>query len=146
MKSFRKNAKAVLLVVAAVFVICQFIRIDKQNPPIISDIPADSTAKSILKQACYDCHSNETKWPWYSNVAPVSWLISNDVKEGRKHLNFSEWGSYSSEKQLSKLDDIRDELRQGEMPLWYYSLMHPRARIKQNEREKIIAGIAGLKQ
>ena len=146
MRSFRKNAKVVLLVVAAVLIICQFIRIDKTNPPVLSDIPTDSSVKSILKQSCYDCHSNETKWPWYSNVAPVSWLLSNDVNGARKHLNFSEWGSYNPEKQLSKLDDIRDQIRQGDMPLWYYSLMHPSARIKQNEREKILSWTAGSKQ
>ena len=146
MSSFRKGAKVALLVLAAVFFISQFIRIDKKNPPVISDIPADSSVKSILKQSCYDCHSNETKWPWYSNVAPVSWLISNDVNDARKHLNFSEWGSYNAEKQLSKLDDIRDQIRQGDMPLWYYSLMHPSARIKQNEREKIVSWTAGSKR
>jgi hypothetical protein len=143
MRSYSKGAKTVLLVLALVFLISQFLRIDKQNPPIISDIPADSSVKSILKRSCYDCHSNETKWPWYSNVAPVSWLISNDVKDARKHLNFSEWGSYSLEKRSSKLDDIRDQIRQGEMPLWYYSLMHSDARIKQKEREKIISWTAG---
>ena len=139
MRGFRKKVKIAVLILVAAFVLLQAIRIEKSNPPVRSDISADPAIKSILRRACYNCHSNETVWPWYSNVAPASWLIETDVNDGRRHLNFSEWGTYSSDTQSHKLEDIADEMGTGEMPPWYYTLAHSDSRLSSDERSQIQA-------
>ncbi len=137
MKSFRKYAKKGALVLVAAVVVAQFIRIEKTNPPVGSDVVADPAVKALLKKACYDCHSNETVWPWYSSVAPVSWLIGSDVNEGRQNLNFSEWGSYPDQIRRHKLEDIGEEVQSEGMPPWYYAIMHSAARLDAEERARI---------
>jgi hypothetical protein len=137
MKSFRKGAKLAALILGAGFLLSQTIRIEKSNPPVLSEIAADPSVKPLLRRACFNCHSNETVWPWYSDVAPASWLVGSDVKEARQHLNFSEWGTYPAEKQHFKLMGIADELRDGGMPPWYYSAVHPASRLTGAEREKV---------
>lgn len=115
-------------IVVALLVLMQPVRpidIDKTNPPVRSDIPAPPSVKLIMRKACYDCHSNETAWPWYSNVAPVSWLVESDVREGRREVNFSEWGAYPSQTREVKLKEISEELHEEAMPPWYYSMVHP---------------------
>jgi len=82
-----------------ILVAIQLIRVDSTNPPIDSDIPTSTEVKSTLRRACYDCHSNETEWPWYSRIAPISWLLAWDVREGRAELNFSTWSQYSTQQQ-----------------------------------------------
>jgi hypothetical protein len=139
MSSFRKNAKIGILVLVAALVLSQAIRIDKTNPPMSSDVSADPAVKSMLKRACYNCHSNETVWPWYSGVAPVSWLVGSDVHEGRSNLNFSEWGAYSKDTQALKLSAVIKETQEGEMPPWYYSMIHGDSRLNQQERDLIKA-------
>jgi hypothetical protein len=134
MRSFRKDAKIGSLVLLAALVVAQAIRIERNNPPVRSDISADPAIKNLLKKACYDCHSNETVWPWYSRVAPVSWLVGSDVQEGRRELNFSEWGSYASNRQEHRLKSIGEEVQDGGMPPWYYSIMHRKSRLKPEER------------
>ncbi len=138
MRSIRKEAKLTAFILGAGFLLSQTIRIEKSNPPVLSEIVAEQSVKPLLRRSCYNCHSNETAWPWYSNVAPVSWLVASDVKEARRHLNFSEWGTYSAEKQHSRLMGIADEIKDGGMPLWYYSAVHPDSRLTGLEREKII--------
>lgn len=133
MRSFRKDFKIAVLVLFGIFVVAQAFRANRTNPPVKSDISAHESVKPLLKRACYDCHSNETVWPWYSNVAPVSWLVANDVNGGRKHLNFSEWGSYRSDLQSKKLEEIIEEVEEGEMPLWYYSLAHSEAKLGRGD-------------
>jgi len=93
MRNARKIMKIAFFILVAVFVLAQAIRVERLNPPVQAEITADPAVKPLLRRACYDCHSNETVWPWYSNVAPASWLIASDVEEGRSNLNFSEWGS-----------------------------------------------------
>jgi hypothetical protein len=139
MKSFRKGAKIGVLVLAAALVVAQAFRIGKTNPPERSDVAADPAVKSLLKRACYNCHSNETVWPWYSNVAPVSWLVRSDVNEGRTNLNFSEWAGYSRDVQAQKLIAVIKEVQDGDMPPWYYSMMHRESRLNQQERDRIKA-------
>jgi hypothetical protein len=85
--------------------------------------------------ACFDCHSNETSWPWYSNIAPFSWRLQNHVDEGRDKLNFSEWGSGEEE------DEITDSVVSGEMPPWDYTLLHPDANFTGADREAFISGL-----
>lgn len=133
----RKGLKFAALVFVLAVLSIQAIRIDKLNPPVQSDIQADPAIQSLLRSACYNCHSNETVWPWYSNVAPISWLLASDVNEARSHLNFSMWGAYSSNVQSNKLAAIAEEVQSGDMPLWYYMLVHSEARLSQEDRSKI---------
>lgn len=108
------------------------------NPPTVSEPIWDSaTTRVLAKQACFDCHSNETKWPAYARVAPVSWLIQHDVVEGRAVLNFSEW-----QRPQEKSTDAAEELLEGEMPPAMYRLMHAHARLNDAERDHLARGLA----
>ena len=106
------------------------------NPPITKGPAWDSPQTGdIVRRACYDCHSNETRWPWYSNVAPISWLVQRDVNGGRAHLNFSEW-----DHPQRHAKDVAEQVKEGEMPPWYYLPMHPTARLSDAEKQALIAG------
>ena len=135
----RKGLKTAVLILVVVVILAQFIRIDRSNPPVGSEISAGPSIQPVLRRVCYNCHSNETVWPWYSRVAPVSWLVGSDVSEGRQHLNFTEWGTYDSGTQSHKLRGIAEEVRSGDMPPWYYSLIHREARLSPSERSQILA-------
>lgn len=135
------KAKVALVAVAAVFVTAQFLQPARVNPP---SEPADSfevaanpppQARGIVERACQDCHSNRTVWPWYSRVAPASWVVASDVSEAREHLNFSEWGKMAPENRLKALGDICRETAGGDMPVWRYLLMHPSARLARGDAE-----------
>lgn len=139
MNSLRKKAGITVLILVVAFLLLQAIRPERFNPPVQSDLTADPEVKSLLRRTCYNCHSNETVWPWYSSVAPASWLIASDVNEGRRNLNFSEWASYSDPIQSHKLADIAEEIREGEMPPWYYTLAHSDAKLSPSERDRIQA-------
>lgn len=91
----------------------------------------------MLHSACYDCHSYETKWPWYSRIAPVSWLVTSDVNHGRERLNFSEWPRDFSERAAKRLEDISEELDYNEMPPAKYTLLHPEARLSAEQRKQL---------
>lgn len=93
---------------------------------------------NIIKNSCYDCHSNETHYPWYSYVAPVKWLISGDINGGRHELNFSNWNEMRLRDQVKILEDISEEVDEGEMPLKIYTIMHRNARLSKAERQKIV--------
>ena len=116
--------KKTLIGLVIIIVILQFIPVKRTNPPISWDINAPANVSGILRTSCYDCHSNETRWPWYSYIAPVSYFIASDVSEGRKHLNFSEWDKYDEQKKAKKLDGIIEMVEEGEMPLPMYTLIH----------------------
>jgi len=118
-----------------ILIAIQLVRIDYTNPPIDSDIPTSPEVKSILRRTCYDCHSNETEWPWYSRIAPISWLLAWDVRDGRDELNFSTWSQYNTQQQAKKLKESRELIDTGEMPPWYYLLVHPEAQLLAAERE-----------
>ena len=143
MKIAIRNLKPVGLILVAVLFLSQAIRIEKSNPPVQSDISADPAIRPLLRRACYNCHSNETNWPWYSNVAPFSWLIGSDVTGGRRHVNFSEWATYGSAIQSHKLAGIAEEVRDGEMPPWYYTWVHSDSRLSPAERNEIHAWAMG---
>jgi Haem-binding domain len=89
----------------------------------------------ILTRACQDCHSNQTVWPWYSQIAPVSWLIVHDVNEGRGELNFSEWGRYTARRQDRKLKEICEQVERGKMPMPIYTFMHPQTKLTASDRK-----------
>ena len=114
----------------------QFIPVERTNPPVISDIDAPADVKAIFKKACYDCHSNETNWTWYTKIAPASFIAINDVEEGRKNLNFSEWDMY-----YGKMDKVKggiwEEVREENMPLWKYRVFHSEAKLTPEEKNLI---------
>jgi hypothetical protein len=134
-----------LLVAVVVLVVIQFIPVDKSNPPVEEEIVISPEVKVILKRACYDCHSNETIWPGYSRVAPVSWLLVWDVREGRKELNFSTWNRYSPKKRDKIIKEIWEEVEEGEMPPWFYLPLHPEARLSDNDRAVLRAWAASVR-
>jgi hypothetical protein len=138
MRSMPQSLKTTAFIIVVILLLSQMFRIDRTNPPVRSDLVAAPGVKSVFRRACYDCHSNETVWPWYSGVAPVSWLVGNDVKGGRRHLNFSEWGAYDAGTQFHKLSAIAEEVRDGEMPLWYYSIIHRNSRLNTSEKSQIL--------
>jgi hypothetical protein len=117
----------------AVLGIVQVIRFDRTNPPVAADLRAPPDVNSVLRKACYDCHSNETDWPWYSAIAPMSWLLHYDVTAGREALNFSKWGALPAEEQAKQRKEIAESVTEGEMPPWYYVPMHPSARLTRAE-------------
>lgn len=106
------------------------------NPPLTKEPTWDSPETRILiRRACFDCHSTETVWPWYSNVAPVSWLVARDVDSGRRHLNFSEW-----DHPQRHAKDVAAQVKQGDMPPWFYLPMHVAARLTEAEKQSLIEG------
>lgn len=136
--------KIVWLSILAIVIIIQVIPTGRpevieqnKNDLIANNVIPDSVA-SLLKNSCYDCHSNQTVYPWYAYVAPVSWLVVRDVKVGRKHMNFSKWESLSKTDKAKHLTDINDEVSMGSMPMVIYPIMHPEARLTAEERQMII--------
>jgi hypothetical protein len=121
---------AVLLVLGA----GQLVPVERRNPPVTGDVPTSPAVKVVLRRACYDCHSNETRWPWYGRIAPVSWLVARDVRKGRVELNFSTWDQYSSKQQVKKLRESWEKVAEGEMPPWFYLPVHREARLSAEDR------------
>ncbi|AFR35300.1 heme-binding domain-containing protein [Riemerella anatipestifer] len=136
--------KKVALALFAIGIILQFFQIDKTNPAVnqgmdftqIKKMP-ESTAK-LLKSACYDCHSNETKYPWYTNIQPVAWLVKEHIDDGRKHLNFSTFATYSPEKQTRKIEESIEEIEKGGMPLESYLLVHSEAKLSDGQKQELL--------
>ncbi len=129
--------RIIVIVVIAVLIGIQFIPVSGTNPPVTGEIKAPENVMRVLRNSCYDCHSNESLWPWYSKIAPVSWLVVSDVNEGREYLNFSEWESYSIQEKAEDLEEIWEDVEEGEMPLWYYLPLHPEARLSDKDMETI---------
>jgi Haem-binding domain len=129
-----------LLPVATVVLAMQAVRYPSTNPQVERDLVAPPDVKAALHGACYDCHSNETAWPWYTAVAPASWIIHRDVDEGRKRLNFSSWGDYADDPGTlsQKLDEIAKAVAAGDMAPWYYRMLHPDARLSETQRESLV--------
>lgn len=117
----------------------QLVPVERTNPPITQTIDAPANVMAILRRACFDCHSNETVWPWYSYVAPVSWLVASDVDEGREELNFSQWDAYTPDRAAHKIEECGEEVAEGEMPLWFYLPTHPEARLSKADIDTIVA-------
>lgn len=115
----------------------QLVTFERTNPPVTSEIRAAPEVTSVLRRACYDCHSNETVWPWYSHVAPVSWLMHRDVTGGRAALNFSSWGVLPVEKKSKSQHQIAEDVTEGEMPPWFYRPLHPHAALSATDKQLI---------
>lgn len=123
--------KKLLIVLVIIFVGIQFIPVERTNPPVKSEIDAPADVKAIFKRACYNCHSNETNWVWYTKVAPASFLAVKDVQDGRRHLNFSEW---NINKEAKAKENIWDEVREEQMPPWQYKIFHSESKLTQEEK------------
>lgn len=123
-----------IITLAVIFAVIQIFQTDHSNPPVTSDFDAPPEVKAVLRQSCYDCHSNETNWPWYSYVNPMGWILAGDVQEGRAHLNFSIWEQYDAHKRYNLQKDILEEIESGEMPLSSYLLMHESAELSTQDR------------
>ena len=139
----KRRARWLLWIVGgavALFLLAQAIPYGRShtNPPTTAEPRWDSPqTRALAARACFDCHSNLTTWPWYSNVAPVSWLTQRDVEGGRSALNFSEWN-----KPQDGAGDLADAISGGSMPPWFYTLMHPKAKLSQADEQRLIAGLA----
>ena len=137
--------KKILLGLLGVLLIIQIIPanlpevMEVNNDDLLLNNSVPENIEWILQSSCYDCHSNETIYPWYSYVAPVSFLVSRDTRKGRKHLNFSEWQSLSKSDKAKALDEIGEEVGEGEMPMKIYPITHPDARLSDEQRKAIIA-------
>lgn len=119
------------------FAVIQLIPVDRSNPPVVNEPKWDSPqTKALVERACFDCHSNETKWPAYSYIAPVSWLVADHVHEGRDKYNLSDWMHHPVE-----ADEIIEEIEEGKMPLPSYLILHPEARLSPAEKKLLIAGL-----
>ena len=134
------SLKKIILFLIGLFVLIQFVPYgrDHTNPKVMNEPQWDSVqTKTIFTNACADCHSNETKWPWYSNIAPLSWSIYHHVQEGREHFNVSLWGVQKK----NKGDEAAEEVAEGEMPLASYLIAHPEARLTKEEKRTLIKGL-----
>jgi hypothetical protein len=140
----KKKLKWILCGAAVVAVLLQFTSPTRTNPPMIpghdllATNPPPAEIVSLLRQACYDCHSYETKWPWYGRIAPVSWWLAGHVKDGRKHLNFSEWPHDDPQRARTKWNRISNEVQSGDMPLPSYTWIHAQARLNPAQREQLV--------
>jgi hypothetical protein len=133
------------------FVIIQFIRIDKSVPEydksgdFITMYNPDQKVADMLHNACYDCHSYETVYPWYAEIAPVSWGIEDHVEEGREHLNFSVWSTYDAGKQDHKLEESIEEIQKNKMPDPNYIKMHATAELSESDKQILISFLQSLR-
>ena len=127
---------AVAAIAAAALI--QLVPVRRDNPPARTEVPAPPDVKAILERACYDCHSGRTQWPWYSHVAPVSWLVARDVHRGRREVNFTDWPFFDQDAQDHILSHIVKQVKRRAMPLPIYLTMHPRARLTEQDRQRLV--------
>lgn len=137
----KKALKIAAVVVALAFVVAQFFRPDRANPPVVQAetiqasmiVPAD--VQAVLTRSCADCHSNNTTYPWYSNVAPFSWFLADHIEHGRREINLSVWNTYSASRKEKKLTEICEQVESGEMPLPSYLWIHRDAALSDSEKK-----------
>jgi len=136
--------KKLVIVISITFITIQIVQParNKSDQILATDISKivsiSDSVQSLIKNACYDCHSNTTTYPWYSNIQPMGWLMAKHIKQGKEELNFSEYGNYSLRRQISKLDGIVNSIKDDIMPLWSYKLMHQNAQLSTIEKMQII--------
>ena len=137
----KKVIKIILIVIIIAFVVIQFFRPERTTTEVyeeshitkIMNVPDD--VHRILKRSCFDCHSDHTAWPWYTNVAPASWLVAKDVRNGRTKMNFSQWGKIPDAKREARLEAICEEITEGEMPLKEYLYLHGDAKLTPQDKD-----------
>ncbi|HLO60973.1 MAG TPA: heme-binding domain-containing protein [Bacteroidales bacterium] len=139
-----KIIKVLILVLIVVMIAIQFVpdgipdNKPEDNRTLAHDTLVTPDVLAILKKSCFDCHSNQTDFPWYAGIAPSSWLLADHINEGRKNLNFSEWQDFSKRKKVGKLEDIQEQVKKGEMPLKSYTLIHKKAVLTSEEIQTLI--------
>jgi len=145
----KKWIRYTLIALLVALVIIQFFPIDKTNPPFdqakdyITMTNPPAHIGKMIKAACYDCHSDEVKYPWYTSVAPISFWVKGHIDHGRKHLNFSVWGDYNEKKKIHKLEECVEFVEETRMPLLSYIIAHPEARMSDEERAEMVAWFRG---
>jgi hypothetical protein len=135
----KKIIKIALIVIVVAFIIGQFIRPDFTNPPVVqsetlsasTEVPPD--VQAVLSRSCSDCHSNETRYPWYSKVTPFNWFLADHIKDGRREMNLSVWNTYTPKKKMKKLEEVCEQVEQGEMPLPSYLWIHREAVLAEGD-------------
>jgi len=139
-----KAVKIILISLAVLFIAIQFIpsgipeNKTEDEKSIVNSSLVTVPALEQLRKSCFDCHSNQVQFPWYSKLAPSSWLLANHIKDGKSHLNFSEWDSYSNREKIGLLEEIKDEVGSGKMPLKSYLLIHRDAKLNSEEISALI--------
>jgi Haem-binding domain len=140
------RVKRLVIALVALFILAQLFQPSRTNPPVVQSKTIEAhlqvpvPVQGILKRACGDCHSNQTVWPWYSHVAPVSWLVGSDVSTGRRHINFSDWEAQKSPKDANEhLELICKDTRDGGMPPFAYRLMHKQSRLTPQDINELCA-------
>ena len=143
--------KRILMVVAALLVVLQFIRPGKNsseaNPKydIINYFHPPMQVEKILHTSCYDCHSNVTRYPWYAEVQPIGWWLTGHIKDAQRELNFSDFGSYKPRRQYRKLEDMNTQVNEGEMPLPSYLIIHTDARLSQEQMDLFVGWVNSMR-
>jgi len=137
----KRKLKWILPAAAIVFGALQLFNPSRANPPVKSDFiavmaPPDGIGQ-MLRASCYDCHSHETRWPWYSRIAPISWSVARDVEEGRGNLNLSTWTTNDLDHAVRKLGSMSDDIQNGDMPMKKYTLIHRDARLTVDQRKQL---------
>ena len=147
----RFTLKNISIALIFILLMVQSIRIDKTVEPVnpatdlISLTSANTGVSELLKTACYDCHSNQPTYPWYTNIAPVSWWIKHHINEGSSHLNFSLWGTYSDKRKNHKLEECIEMIEEGEMPMTSYTLIHKEAKLTDAQKMQLVDFFKALK-
>ena len=139
----KKLLKGIALGALVLLLAVQLVPVERSNPPAKVEISAPAEVRTLLERSCFDCHSNHTRWPWYSYVAPVSWFVAKHVHDGRDDLNLTEWPLMDTEKQLFFLGEMKDKIKSRKMPLKSYLLVHWGARLSDEERSQLILWIDG---
>ena len=141
----RKTWKIIIVSIFALLIIIQFFQPEKNNKvanpknDIVFSVEMSSMVKKKLVNACYDCHSEQTIYPFYNRVAPVSWILAKHIRDGKEQLNFSAWATYDKKKQIKLLNEICEVITEGEMPMKGYVMMHSKAVINEKELDEICA-------
>ena len=136
--------KKILIIILVLFILIQFFPIDKNNPaptPKMDFLQIKNTPErtaQLIRNSCYDCHSNETKYPWYSNIQPIAWFLKSHIEEGRKELNFSTFATYEKKIQARKLKEAAEMIQNGEMPLDSYLIIHSEAIMTPSDKKELI--------
>lgn len=139
----KKALKIVIVVLVVAFVAIQFYRPDRTTAPIVQAETLEASTQvpenvaATLKRSCNDCHSNQTVYPWYAEIAPASWLLANHIDEGRREVNFSVWNTYSAKKKIRKLDEICQQITDGEMPHYQYLWIHGNAKLSDDDKKML---------
>lgn len=146
-----KWIKRFLVLALVVFVVMQFIRPDKNDggyeslATFLAETKPTPAVAATLQSACYDCHSNQTNYPWYNNIAPVSYWLDDHIIDGKKHLNFAEWGSYSVKRKDHKLEELAEEVEKGAMPLDEYTWTHGEAKLSDQQIKELVQWVSAAR-